>query len=230
MPDTKGGNRIIVTEDGSHSLFNEKLNETYHSFHGAIQESKYVFIEAGLDYFSSQKKELIRVFEVGFGTGLNVLLTSLWAKELQITVIIDSIEAYPIEDSLKSELNYPQLIDHENAVSFFDNIHSAPWNEEIVIHSHMNLKKIKATLEDFENKTNYYDIIYYDAFAPSKQPEMWEMNMLEPIVNSLNPGGIFVTYCAQGQLKRNLKSLGLEVETLPGPPGKKEMVRGLKAV
>lgn len=159
---------------------------------------------------------MVNVFEVGFGTGLNALLTAESGRVVRYT----SVEAFPLEESVYSSLNY---IPKELLLR----LHVAPWNEFVKIHSGFSLKKIHNKLEDMA-LTEKYDLVYFDAFAPSKQPSLWDLAILKKVCNTLTPGGLFVTYCAKGQLKRDLKSLGLEVETVPGPPGKKEMVRGTK--
>lgn len=219
--------KIITTEDGSHSLYNATLNETYHSFHGAIQESRHVFVKNGLDYHKGIKKN-INVFEVGFGTGLNALLTAEWAQLHETYVTYETIEAFPIRMEQVSQLNYTSLVKVDNAQEWFNTLHEAPWNELHKITNFFSFKKIHESLKEHLLPFENYDIIFFDAFAPNKQSEMWEMDILSKIYQSMKPNGAFVTYCAQGQLKRNLKSLGLTVETLPGPPGKKEMVRGVK--
>lgn len=219
-------NKIIITEDGSHSLYNEELNETYHSFHGAIQESKHVFIQSGLE--AVNHKSEINILEVGFGTGLNALLSTIWATENERVINYHTIEAYPLASSIISKLNYAQLVKKQNTEQLFDQIHSANWNASQRINEYVTIKKIHSQIEDFELQPCFYDLIYFDAFAPSKQPEMWSLEMLEKVTSSMAFAGVFVTYCAQGQLKRNLKALGLAVETIQGPPGKKEMVRGVK--
>jgi tRNA U34 5-methylaminomethyl-2-thiouridine-forming methyltransferase MnmC len=218
------GIEIITTADGSHSLLNTALHETYHSKHGAVQESKHVFIREGLENFlaTSNKKE-IGIFEVGFGTGLNAWLTWQRCKELHCKIFYSSIESYPLQPEIWKTLNYV----NETERSDFALLHTAPWNTGEKISDDFILNKINDTLQHVTLKS-FYDIIYFDAFAPNKQPEMWELPILTKVVASLNEGGIFVTYCAKGQLKRDLKSLGLHVESLPGPPGKKEMVRAKK--
>ena len=220
--------KIITTEDGSHSLYNKILNETYHSFHGAIQESKHVFIKSGLDYLLEKGKTEINVFEVGFGTGLNALLTAEWAEKNEIYISYDSIEAFPVSKEYTSQLNYTSVIKGENIQSWFDSLHDIPWDEQHKINNFFSFKKINGLMKEYPLPRDKYDVIFFDAFAPNKQPEMWELDILSKIYQSMMPGGAFVTYCAQGQLKRNLKSLNMEVETLTGPPGKKEMVRAIK--
>jgi tRNA U34 5-methylaminomethyl-2-thiouridine-forming methyltransferase MnmC len=209
--------KLIVTSDGSHSLLNTALDETYHSIHGAIQESTHVFITTGLEKWSSGNPgKTVNIFEVGFGTGLNALLTASSGLPVNYT----SIEAFPLTESVYSELNYSP---HD----LLQRLHRAPWNEWETIAGNFRLRKIEDRLETTV-LTDQYDVIYFDAFAPSKQPSMWELPVLTKVCSALTVGGIFVTYCAKGQLKRDLKSLGMEVETLEGPPGKKEMVRGTK--
>ncbi|WP_192347725.1 tRNA (5-methylaminomethyl-2-thiouridine)(34)-methyltransferase MnmD [Algoriphagus sp. Y33] len=221
--------KIITTEDGSHSLYNEALKETYHSFHGAFKESIHVFMLYGLDSWAinNPNKKPLRIFEVGFGTGLNAWLTLVWAEQNQIPVLYHSIEPFPLTEDLYSQLNYGDMDDAIfHYKPYLQRLHKADWNKGIIMSEYFNMKKEKTTLQDVVLYPT--DVIFYDAFAPSKQPEMWQKDVLAKVCSSLNPGGIFTTYCATGQLKRDLKELGLEVETLPGPPGKKEMTRGWK--
>ncbi|MTI41782.1 tRNA (5-methylaminomethyl-2-thiouridine)(34)-methyltransferase MnmD [Fulvivirga lutimaris] len=219
--------KIIFTEDGSHSLYNAKLNETYHSFHGAIQESRHVFVKNGLDYHNGVK-ENVNVFELGFGTGLNALLAAEWALQNEVYITYDTIEAYPISEKQVSMLNYTSLIKGNNIQEWFDTLHKIPWNELHKVSNFFSFKKVHDSITQHTLPLEKYDVIFFDAFAPNKQSEMWEMDILTKIYDSMRPEGAFVTYCAQGQLKRNLKSLNLDVQTLPGPPGKKEMVRAVK--
>ncbi len=227
MPDHKGDLELIITKDGSHSLYNPTLDETYHSTHGALQESKYVFLQQGLDYFvSQQNSKEINIFEVGLGTGLNALLTIKWARENGIMVNYHSIEAYPITTTQAKALNYAQIIGGDNIENWSEMIHQLDWETEHLITDTFLFKKINSKIEDYTFIGSFYDVIFFDAFAPSKQIEMWGLDILSRLVESMKKNAVFVTYCAQGQLKRNLKALGLTVETLDGPPGKKEMVRG----
>lgn len=216
---------IITTLDGSHSLLNTALNETYHSKHGALQESIHVFIKEGLDYFlQSKSQKNISILEVGFGTGLNALLTLQRALELPDIINYTSLETFPVPEEIWSKLNY---IDSVGLKVKFNQLHEAVWNQEVPITSNFNLRKLQTSLQQIDLSSEF-DLVYFDAFAPNKQPEMWEMDVLTKVVSAMRADGIFVTYCAKGQLKRDLKSLGLEVETLAGPPGKKEMVRAVK--
>lgn len=220
--------KIITTEDGSHSLYNADLNETYHSFHGAVQESRHVFIKAGLDYIKATGTNAIHLFEVGLGTGLNALLTAEWADSNNTFVYMTSIEAFPVSEDIVRQLNYTDLINNELANGWFNAIHASNWGESTQINNHFYLKKIHGNLENYEIDIEKYHVIFFDAFAPSKQQEMWSENILKCTIDGLQKAGCFVTYCAQGQLKRTLRSLGMEVETLAGPPGKKEMVRAIR--
>ena len=220
--------RFIITDDGSHTIFLPDLNETYHSTHGAIQESEYVFIQKGLAYFcESAKTEKVKVFEVGFGTGLNVLLSSIYADLNSKYVDYHTIEAYPLEIQDIKQLNYSEQLSAGNSYELSAKIHEAKWGEKIAIAENFQLTKYRAKIEDFSTSESF-DVCFFDAFAPSKQAEMWEKSVLKQMHSILEGGGIFVTYCAKGQLKRDLRSIGFEVETLPGPPGKKEMVRAIK--
>ncbi len=213
---------IIVTRDGSHSLFDRSRNETYHSVHGAIQESKHVFIRAGLEHSLSVAKDSIDILEIGFGTGLNALLALLFSREHSHHVNFTTVEAFPLPEEIWSRLNYASQLD---ATDEFKKIHSCSWGDRHLISDDFSLVKCHTTLEAFAVPNGHFDVIFYDAFAPSRQPEMWHLPLLEKVCAGLRLPGIFVTYCATGQLKRDLRSLGLTVETLSGPPGKKEMVR-----
>jgi tRNA U34 5-methylaminomethyl-2-thiouridine-forming methyltransferase MnmC len=218
--------KIITTGDGSHSLFNESLNETYHSTHGALRESLHVFIKNGLDVaLEKSSSSEISILEVGFGTGLNALLTFQKSRHISQRIVYRSLEAFPLSGDVLNQLNYGTACEDENS---FKIIHEARWNIETDLSPKFTLFKEQTTLQLAELGECSFDVIYYDAFAPSKQPEMWEITLLEKVVRSIKAGGLFVTYCAKGQLKRDLKFLGLTVETLPGPPGKKEMIRGVK--
>ncbi|HEY9006273.1 MAG TPA: tRNA (5-methylaminomethyl-2-thiouridine)(34)-methyltransferase MnmD [Ohtaekwangia sp.] len=216
---------IITTSDGSHSLLNTALDETYHSRHGAMQESIHVFIKEGLNHLRSiHASNSISILEVGFGTGLNALLTVQQAPEISADIHYTSLETYPVPEEIWSKLNYMDAVGLKER---FDQLHQAPWNQEVKILPNFTLQKLTIPLQqiDFSNR---FDLVYFDAFAPNKQPDMWTVDVLAKVVTAMKAKSIFVTYCAKGQLKRDLKSLGLTVETLAGPPGKKEMVRGLK--
>jgi len=218
--------KVIVTADGSHSILNEDLGETYHSSHGAVLESGHVFINNGLDYvISNGMPGNISILEIGFGTGLNAFLTWQRVIDRGITTQYTAVEPFPVPPEIWRQLNYAQ---EPSLRRVFARIHEAPWDVNQDIDPHFHLLKCRTTLEQFSCISSSYDLVYFDAFSPDKQPAVWTLPVLEKIANSLKDGGIFVTYCAKGQLKRNLKALGLLTESLSGPPGKREMVRAIK--
>lgn len=220
--------KIIKTEDGSNSLFVPSLDETYHSTYGAVTESQYVFIQEGLNfYLNSNLKSEVNILEVGFGTGLNALLTLAFCELWNFPIKYTTLEPFPLAPEITSNLNYcnNRLLFKKEAA--FELIHSIDWQVETPISKNFNLTKNKSRLEDFDTKEQF-DLIYFDAFAPNKQPEVWEIDVLEHATNMLEENGMLVTYCASRQFRRNLISLGLEVEVLKGPPGKLEMVRAIK--
>ena len=217
--------QIITTADGSHSLLNTALNETYHSQHGALQESNHVFIDHGLRFFHVRyNPQAIRVFEVGFGTGLNAWLALQYSEKTGVSIDYTTLETSPLPEAVWSKLNYATTADGRN---HFTGIHSAAWDGAAAITGQFTLRKISASLQEFSAHAKF-DVVFFDAFAPSKQPEMWEIDLLRKVVGWLDAPGVFVTYCAKGQVKRDLRSLGTSVETLAGPPGKREMVRAMK--
>lgn len=214
---------IITTSDGSHTLRNTRLNETYHSIHGALQESRHVFILHGLEYFHiSTKAEEISVLEVGFGTGLNAFLAAQYAETHKVSVRFTTLEAFPLADEVWTKLNYPD----DNRV-LFESLHRASWGEPVSVTQYFTIDKRKVSLQDFASQSPH-NVIFFDAFAPSVQPEMWTYEMLRKVTESLSADGVFVTYSAKGQLKRDLRALGLRVEAVPGPAGKREMVRAVQ--
>ena len=217
---------IITTSDGSHTLRNTELNETYHSRHGAVQESVHVFLKNGLEYFChTRKTESISILEVGFGTGLNALLTLKFARERDQQIRYTTLEPFPLPEEVWSKLNYAATDPGETS---FSALHLAEWQREVSLTSRFAILKLRQALQE-ASFTESYDLVYFDAFAPAVQPELWTIDSLRKVVAALISGGIFVTYSARGQMKRDLKVLGLNVETLPGPPGKNEMVRGIKS-
>ena len=215
---------IVKTEDGSNTLLHQSINEHYHSIHGALQESLHVFIKNGLDLI--ENKTEINVFEMGFGTGLNALLAYDYAKKNKIKINYFSIEAYPITLKIAQNLNYDNLIDNS---AIFMQLHEAKWNELVAISPNFNLHKIEGFLEktdlDFPPPI---DVIFYDAFAPTAQEHLWEIDILQKMYNILSSNGLLTTYCAKGQFKRNLKAVGFTVKGVPGPPGKREMTLAFK--
>lgn len=217
--------KILETEDGSHSLYHAELRESYHSLKGALQESEHVYIQEGLKQLPKNSKSY-RVLEMGFGTGLNALLAFQKSQEREQSLHYHSLEAYPLGREIWTKLNYASLVGVEDGL--WNKLHESEWGQELNMGEFFTLHKENASLEEAHLGASVYDLVFYDAFAPSKQPELWTLEPLEKVVKSMKPGAILVTYCAQGQFKRNLKALGMEVETLKGPPGKKEMVRAIK--
>lgn len=221
---------LYETKDGSKTLLNVALNETYHSRFGAIQESMHVFIEAGLREFlrrNPEKKEL-HILEVGFGTGLNAILTLREAQECKIKIYYESIEVYPLTYKQVSALEYVVQLGGQDLQDNFRKMHTCPWDKEEHITDFFVLhKKEKSLLELDSDKI--FQLVFFDAFAANVQPEMWTLEAIGKATQNLEKGGIFVTYAAKGQLKRDLRSLGFEIERIPGPPGKREMTRATKS-
>ncbi len=214
---------IKITEDGSHTLFVPEIDECYHSTHGAIQESRHIFIEAGLK--QSSKKEL-SVLEIGFGTGLNAFLTLLEAEKERKTIHFKCLELFPVTVDNISQLNYPQLLDVDKK-TYFQDIHNCEWNKSAKISTRFDIEK---TQVDFTHYvcSDFFDVCYFDAFSPEKQPEMWTEKSFKMLFDHANPNAVITTYCAKGSVRRAMKAAGFEVERLPGPPGKREMLRGRK--
>jgi len=211
---------IIITKDGAHSLYIPKINETYHSVHGAISESMHVFIKNGLNHHTQKN---LNILEIGFGTGLNALLTLIHSKKKKIQY--NTLEPFPISKEIYSKLNFYNLTNYKK--DSFIYLHTSDWEENIKISKNFTLHKLKSKLQNFNLKKKF-DIIYFDAFAPEKQPEMWTKEVFEKCYNLIGSEGFLVTYCAKGVVKRTLQSVGFEIESLVGPPGKREMIRANK--
>ncbi len=214
---------LVLTEDGSHTLRHQSLKELYHSHYGAIQESQHVFIQEGLNHLNLEK---VKILEVGFGSGLNALLTALEANERkQIDYL--GLDKYPIKEEFWKKLNYPKLIEDERAKSTFQKICEAEWDEPGSINPNFILEKREVDFFKYRaHRLN--DVIYFDAFAPTIQPDLWEPEILNEMFKSLRRGGILVTYCSKGSFQRNLKACGFRLEKIPGPPGKREMIRAYR--
>ena len=215
---------LIITEDGSSSIFIPEMDETYHSTHGALQEAKHVFIENGLKRVDSGA---IKILEMGFGTGLNAFLTAVNAEQLMKKVDYIGVEAFPVEQTMIDSLNYSELIGEEFH-SVFTRIHKAEWEVSQEINSSFSIQKIESKIQDYKITLDSLDVVFFDAFGPRVQSELWTEAVLGKMYLGLKQDGFLVTYCAQGQFKRNLKSVGFEVECVPGPPGKREMTLAFK--
>ncbi len=214
---------LQVTSDGSHTLYMPDMDEHYHSVNGAIQESEHVFIEAGLHRLP--KKE-IRVLEIGFGTGLNAFLTLLDSMQTDRHITYYSMELYPLDIALVQNLNYVKVL-CAGEEDLFMALHEAPWNQSASITPNFTLHKMKGDCNQAE-LPNEIDLVYFDAFAPDKQPEMWNQELFNKLYFRMNAGGILTTYCAKGAVRRTMKESGFSVERIPGPPGKREMLRATK--
>jgi tRNA U34 5-methylaminomethyl-2-thiouridine-forming methyltransferase MnmC len=219
---------IIVTEDGSHSIAMPELNVTYHSIHGAIQESRHVFIEAGLKYLLDQlPTENISIFEVGFGTGLNALLTAIQVEKSETSIYYVALEPFPVSVEEANSLNYCEQLKREDLLEDFMRMHQCAWNKSLAVTENVLMHKSNSTLQKFEHATGF-DLIYYDAFDPSAQPELWSKEIFQELFNLLKPNGILVTYCSKGDVRRAMIAVGFIVEKLDGPPGKREILRAVK--
>ncbi len=222
-----------VTADGSHTLFHAQLNETYHSHHGALTESRHVFMKHGLqkaiEAASATTPAWVSVLEIGFGTGLNALLSvELAQQHPEISFRYETLEPFPLDLHLVERLNYNQYFP-EGLNLKFNELHTVAWDREHRVTQNFVFLKRNIRIEDFTSSPSF-DVIYFDAFAPSKQAEMWQLPQLQKMYDSLKDGGFLATYCANGQFKRNLKAAGFTVECPPGPPGKREMTIGIKAL
>lgn len=214
------------TADGSNTLFVPELDEHYHSVKGALTESQHIFIQMGLNHSQAESPH---VLEIGFGTGLNAFLTLLEAEKQSRKVCFTSIERYPLKEDIVRKLGYPEIIAPEKSEKFYA-LHTVPWNQFVEISPCFTLHKIEGDFTHFDFQS-HYDVVYFDAFAPEKQPEMWSQPLFNRLYQQMNPGGILTTYCAKGVVRRMLQAAGFTVERLPGPPGgKREILRASKEI
>lgn len=216
---------IESTADGSPTLYRKDLDEHYHSVKGALAESRHVYIESGWGKATNRAGMPLTVFEVGFGSGLNTALTAEAALESGIPTIYHSVELYPLpaETAKKISSHYP-----DGLRNTLEAVNDAPWNVPAEINPYFTLNKIGANLLTMEIPSGI-DVVYFDAFAPEKQPEMWSEEIFSKIFASMNPGGVLTTYCAKGAIRRMLEEIGFRCERLPGPPGgKREILRATK--
>ncbi len=245
--------QIITTKDGSHTLFSEQFNEVYHSRHGAIEESKHVFIKEGLDfilnttskeeglYFPSPLGEgvrrtdgvggngvAVRCFEMGFGTGLNALLTMLEAEKRNIKIDYTTIERHPVPIETIKALNYTDILGYKFCYGPYHSMHLVRWNETHQITPHFSFTKISDSVFNHSPLTTYYSLIYFDAFAFTHQPEIWSAEIFKKMFDALEPNGVLVTYSSKVVIQKAMKEAGFTLEKIPGPPGRREMVRAHK--
>ena len=218
---------IIKTADQSNTIYLPELDETFHSTNGALQESLHVFIQAGFDEIIKIKNQ-VSVFEVGFGTGLNAVLTLMEAEEKNILVSYTGIEAFPLPENLIRELAHKNLFDLKYHAAF-DAMHDEKWNKKVILNDQFGFEKVHAKLEEYVFNLTF-DLVYFDAFAPDKQPELWTEEIFRRIFEKMNEGGILVTYAAKGEVRRKMQRAGFTVERLPGAKGKREMLRGRKSI
>ena len=211
---------LKLTEDGSYSLYVPEIDECYHSSHGAIQESRHIFIEAGL---KQCLKDEICILEVGFGTGLNAFLALVEAERSGKEIRYITLEKYPVEAEKAMLLNYPELIDSEKQ-TVFNALHASDWNKPVEIMPYFTIQKIESDFTQYVHSLQY-DVVFFDAFSPDKQPEMWSEEQFEKLYKSCNFGAVLTTYCAKGVVRRAMQKAGFKVERLPGPPGKREILR-----
>ncbi|MCP9610504.1 tRNA (5-methylaminomethyl-2-thiouridine)(34)-methyltransferase MnmD [Coprobacter tertius] len=215
---------LEYTDDGLPTLYLPELDEHYHSIKGAFTEALHVYIESALKY---SKANPVHILEIGFGTGLNAFLSALEAEKSTRTIYYTTTELYPLEWSEIEPLQYPQMISSGH-IELFHQLHLSPWEKEIRLSPNFTFLKTKTDIS-FHIPEGYYHVIYYDAFAPEKQPQLWEENIFTRIASMTSKGGILTTYCAKGEVRRRLQRAGFEVERLPGPPkGKREILRGTK--
>ena len=217
---------LITTGDGSHSLFREDLNETYHSTHGALAESRHVYIEMGVKVIL-EKGLPLTILEVGFGTGLNALLTLEFHYNNPIPITYHTLEPFPLEPEIWENINYTQSIIYKGSKDVFERMHNAESGKEQSLQANFDFTLFHQKLEHF-HADQKYTLIYFDAFAPNKQGDMWEEAQFQKLCDLMEEGAVLTTYCAQGKFKRTLKGVGFEVLEMPGPPGKKQMTLAVK--
>jgi len=216
-------NKSVLSQDGSHTLYSSRFGEHYHSTFGAIQESNHIFIEAALKSITSGIKS-VNLFEVGFGTGLNALLAYRYAEQYKVKINYVSVEAFPLSDDTVKQLNYPSLLGI--APSILMKMHSVK-SSRIDISTFFKITVFDVQLHEHQLHNDYYDVVFFDAFSPEVQPEMWSEKVFNDIFGSMSGGGVLTTYSCKGIVKRALKAAGFYIEKLPGPPGKREFIRAV---
>lgn len=226
--------KLIVTKDGSHSIEGAD-GITYHSTFGALQESRHIFIDAGLRTLAGERPPAkkpgeappIHIFEMGFGTGLNALLTAIEAADTGRPVIYETVETTPLPIDMVKELNYCRLLGRLEWEPLFEQLHTARWETLIELHPDFSFYKSRSDGAAYILRQPA-DLVYYDAFDPVAQPELWTPAVFESLYHQLNPGALLVTYCCKGSVQRALRSAGFVIEKMPGPPGKREILRAKK--
>lgn len=218
---------FITTGDGSVTIHLPDWDEQYHSKHGAIAEAQHVFINTGLHHFKKLFPEVspIQILEIGFGTGLNAYLTLLEAEAQQFQINYDGVEAFPISEEEMEKVNYAEIL--KTSTTLFNKLHQSFWEEAVSITSHFRLNKRQQFFIDIKDESKYH-LIYFDAFGARVQPELWTETIFKIMHNALKLNGVLVTYAAKGSVRRAMQAVGFKVERLPGPPGKREMLRATK--
>jgi tRNA U34 5-methylaminomethyl-2-thiouridine-forming methyltransferase MnmC len=216
---------IRETADGSKTIYLPELDEHYHSSHGALQEAQHVFIKYGLSHCS---QDYLTILEMGYGTGLNALLTYFASEKRNQYIHYIAIEAFPPTEEEWRAMEYHKHNPSDESLEVFEKMNLAPWNQVTSLSEHFVIEKRQVKFEELDLKSESVDLIFYDAFGPRVQPDLWTLERFKDCYNWLTDEGVFVTYCAKGQVKRDLKTAGFKLESLPGPPGKREMTRGFK--
>ena len=227
---------VVITADGSSTIHLPEWDEQYHSKHGAIQEAYHVFIKSGLNHMLSLKRNdnykndtKISILEIGFGTGLNAFITFLETEVLNINVNYTGVEGYPVALSEIEKLNYADQLTHNEKSNVFKSLHELSWEHQHDVSRSFSLLKKELFFNEIDTK-NEYDLIYFDAFGARVQPELWTEAIFQKMYNALTTNGVLVTYSAKGSVRRAMQAVGFNVERLPGPPGKREMLRATKVV
>lgn len=216
---------IIVTKDGSTTIYFPDINETYHSKFGAIIESNHVFIDMGLKLFSDKPE--VSILEIGFGTGLNALLTIIESAKNKQNIFYTGVDAYPVALTEIQQLNFVSELNNQIEQELFDKMHTSNWDEQIKLTDHFNLTKKEQFFQQIDDQ-NVFDLIYFDAFGYRIEPELWSKTIFEKMYRALKPNGVLVTYACRSSIKLDMISIGFKVEKLPGAPGKREMLRASK--
>ncbi len=217
------GNQVVLTADGSHSVYNAELGKHYHSIFGAVQESEWVYIDLGLKPALERFAGEFHVFEMGFGTGLNALLTALIAEEQQRKITYTAIEAYPLSPDEAGQLNY----DEQLRTHYLAALHESPWEQAVSIHPYFTIIKRRGLLQEL-TLAGAFNLVYYDAFAPTAQPELWTEDIFQKIARHVVPGGLLTTYCSKSIVQKALRVSGFTVEKHQGPFRKREILRAVR--
>ncbi len=219
---------VVITGDGSSTIHLPEWDEQYHSKHGAIQEAYHVFIKHGLQHvYDLGNTKKIAILEIGFGTGFNAFITLLEADKLKLSIDYFGVEAYPVAKDEIEQLNYPKQLQASKDEEFFKKLHAVSWNESHEISNYFSLTKQNRFFSEINDKA-LYNLIYFDAFGARVQPELWTEKIFQKMFDALIDGGVLVTYAAKGSVRRAMQAVGFTVEKLPGPPGKREMLRATK--